>query len=79
LPTLQPDIITLDEYSRLDTGTTYSQAVAIIGASGIEASKVDISGGPITISYRWQNADGSNAIIIFQDDKLNTKAQYGLK
>jgi hypothetical protein len=74
-----PPTVTLDEYNRLQNSITYNEASSIIGEPGQEMSRVELPGTPSTIMYSWQNADGSNMNATFQDDKLVTKAQFGLK
>jgi hypothetical protein len=69
--------ITADEYARLYDGISYSQAVTIIGDPGEETSRTDMA-GYVTVAYSWKNYDGSNAILMFQNDKLVSKAQFGL-
>jgi hypothetical protein len=32
-----------------------------------------------TVMYQWVNSNGSNMNAMFQNDKLNQKAQFGLK
>jgi hypothetical protein len=73
--------ITLAEYSRLSDGISYSAAAAIVGTQGVETSRVAIPETPslLTIAYSWKNDDGSNAIVMFQGDKLISKSQVGLK
>jgi hypothetical protein len=64
---------------------SYSQVVFIIGEGGTESSSSTMEGVPgvmpsiTTKLYMWQNSDGSNMNAIFQNDKLTTKAQFGLK
>ena len=70
---------TMTNYNRINTGMTYSQVSTILGDSGKELSRVDIKGAPLTVSYQWQNTDGSNIIVMFQDDAVTTKAQALLK
>ena len=70
--------VTADEYRQLSTGTTYREAVAIIGFRGEELSRVDLA-GTTTIMYQWMNADGSNMNAMFQNDQLVQKAQFGLR
>ena len=69
--------ITAEEYARLYDGMSYSQAVAVIGEPGEETSRTDMA-GYVTVAYSWKNYDGSNAIVMFQNDKLVSKAQFGL-
>ena len=75
----KPPAVTLDEYNRVQNGMTYTEANNIIGEKGKEMSRTEIPGTPLTVMYGWQNSDGSNMNAMFQDDKLITKAQFGLK
>lgn len=72
--------ITLSEYNKLKKGMTYKQVVDIIGQSGkLESS---YSGYGVTYkSYSWEQKDVeySWAYIDFDNNKLVSKAQYGLK
>lgn len=69
---------TLSQYEQLEAGMSVSQAESILG-KGKEMSRVEMAGVPLTISYMWQNSDGSNMNAMFQDDKLISKAQALLK
>lgn len=57
---------------------SYYDVTDIIGYYGEELSSSNI-GDLETIMYEWVNADGSNMNAMFQNDKLVSKAQYGLK
>ncbi len=70
--------VTLDAYTRLRTGMTYTQCCAIIGFWGTEISRSDIA-GYVTVMYAWQNPDGSNMNAMFQNGQLVSKAQLGLR
>lgn len=78
-------VVTMDEYRQLKNGISYDEAVRIIGSAGEEMSSNTIDGVPgvmpsvTTIMYSWQNDDASNMNAMFQNDKLTTKAQFGLK
>ena len=74
-----PPTVTLDEYNRIQNGMTYGEANGIVGEKGKEMSRTEIPGAPLTVMYGWQNSDGSNMNAMFQNDKLVTKAQFGLK
>ena len=68
------------DYNQITTGMSYSQVKTVLGSNeGKELSRVDIKGAPLTVSYQWQNDDGSNIIVMFQDDAVTTKAQALLK
>ncbi|AUS08335.1 hypothetical protein C1X05_05485 [Laceyella sacchari] len=72
------DEVTMEEFKKIKNGMTYEEVVKIIGFEGTEMSSSEI-GGIKTIMYSWQNDDGSNMNAMFQNNKLNTKAQFGLK
>ena len=79
------NVVSKAEYNQIENGMSYSQVVSIIGDGGTESSSGTIEGVPgvmpsiTTKLYMWQNSDGSNMNAIFQNDKLTTKAQFGLK
>lgn len=85
MPSIGKQIVTFDEYKRIQNGMSYKEVVAIIGAEGEEMSRNKIDGVPgvmesvETVMYQWVNSNGSNMNAIFQNDKLNQKAQFGLK
>jgi len=78
-------VVTLEHYEQLQDGMSYAAAVAVIGSDGTETSRNHIQGSPgvmpslTTVSYAWQNSDGSNMLAIFQNDKLMQKSQFGLR
>lgn len=80
-----PPVVTMDEYTQIREGMTYSQVVSIIGASGEEVASNVIEGVPgvmptmRTTMYQWVNADGSNMNAMFQNGELIQKAQFGLR
>jgi hypothetical protein len=74
----EKDEVTMEEFKKIKNGMTYEEVVKIIGFEGTEMSSTEI-GGIKTIMYSWQNDDGSNMNAMFQNNKLNTKAQFGLK
>jgi hypothetical protein len=78
-PSAQSLGLTLSAYSQLETGISYERATEIIGISGTERAKTELEGLPTTVIYGWDNPDGSNILATFQDNKLTTKAQAGLK
>ena len=70
----------MSDYNKITTGMSYSQVKTILGSNeGKELSRVDIKGAPLTVGYQWQNTDGSNIIVMFQDNAVTTKAQALLK
>ena len=72
--------ITLAEFNNINTGMTYKEAVAVIGCEGTVTSQSEIAGIKITL-YTWKGSGdiGANANASFQNDKLVSKAQFGLK
>jgi hypothetical protein len=71
-------VVTMDKFNKIQSGMSYQQVVNIIGKQGEESSRVDVSGYN-TVLYMWQNGDGTNMNAMFQNDKLVSKAQFGLK
>lgn len=74
-------IIDLNDYYKITEGMSYSDVASILGSDGEEQSSGSISTGDdtiLTIYYRWKIGD---ALVdcMFQNDKLITKAQGGLK
>jgi hypothetical protein len=70
-------VVTMANYTQIVNGMSYQQVKDIVGTEGKEMSSSELAGF-ITISYSWQNSDGSNMLLIFQNDKLVTKSQFGL-
>lgn len=74
---IQGGKLTLAKFNQLQTGMTYDQAVAVIGEQGQEQSRTEMM-GISTVSVMWQNPTGANVICMFQQGRLNSKAQFGL-
>lgn len=71
--------ITLDTYNQIQTGMSYEEVKNIIGGDGILNSDTNIADISTKI-YTWYAEDGiSNASIIFQNDAVTTKSQFGLE
>ena len=88
VPSVGKQIVTFDEYLKIQNGMSYSQVVSIIGAAGEEVTRHKIEGVPgvmepvETVMYQWVNRSGSNMHnmhAVFQNDKLVQKAQVGLE
>jgi hypothetical protein len=71
-------IITKSKYDQIANGMTYQKVVDIIGNPGTEVSRTEIA-GMTAATYSWQNSNGSNMILLFQEDRLTSKAQFGLR
>src|SRR5262249_39773393 len=76
--------VTMSQYNRLSNGMSYLKVWDTLGSRGTETARIHADGvegvmEPIeTVSYSWVNSDGSNVMVVFQNDKLISKAQYGL-
>jgi hypothetical protein len=70
--------VTMANYNRIQTGMTYAQVCKILGKDGTERSRND-DARYHTVVYQWQGDDLANMNAIFQNDKLVSKAQFGLK
>ena len=70
--------ITKSMYDRIKNGMSYSQVVSIVGQKGKELSRSEME-GISTVIYMWQNDDGSNMNVMFQNGKVIQKAQFGLR
>jgi hypothetical protein len=72
--------VNMANYLKLQNGMTYQQAVSLLGREGEEMSSSDIA-GYTTIMYKWDGDSGigSNMNAMFQNGKLTTKAQFGLR
>lgn len=56
---------------------TIQQVFSLIG-EGEEIASSSFSDTEI-VSYQWMNSDGGNIIAMFENGKLTSKAQAGLK
>lgn len=85
MPSIGKQIVTFDEYKKIQNVMSYRQVIQIIGAEGEEMSRSKMDGVPgvmesvETVMFQWVNGNGSNMNAIFQNDKLIQKAQFGLK
>ena len=71
--------VNMANYSKIKTGMTYEEVVAILGKQGEEMTSNDIAGIK-NIMYKWDGDSGfgANMNAMFQDGKLVSKAQFGL-
>jgi hypothetical protein len=78
-------VITKAHFESIQEGMSYEDAVKIIGRAGEENASSTMPGvrgvmPSVQIKmYSWINPDGSNMNASFQNDRLTTKAQFGLK
>ena len=74
--------MTMSEFTQLKDGMSYEEATKIIGGPGEVMSESGAKGDDLhTVMYQYKGEGslGANANIMFQGNKLNTKAQMGLK
>lgn len=74
--------MTKAEFDQLKSGMTYEEATAIIGGPGEVMSESGSKGEDLhTVMYQYKGEGdfGANANLMFQGNKLNNKAQMGLK
>lgn len=67
----------LDKFMQVQMGMSYDQVKGILGDGQEQSSTGD--GEFKTISYTWQNSDGSNISIMLQGGKVSNKAQAFLQ
>lgn len=79
---VKPDrTVTLAEFNRIREGMSYKQVVDIIGFKGNVMSESTMM-GIRTVMYSWENDELfsiANMNAMFQNGKLVSKAQFGLK
>lgn len=69
--------VTLAQYNKINNGITYDQVKAILGEGELSSQgKIMDSTSEI---YSWINSDGSNMNVTFQNNKVESKAQFELK
>ena len=71
--------VTMEKFNLIKEGMTYSEVVEILGSEGEVSSSSDMAGYK-TVLYTWKGASAlSNMNAMFQNDKMISKAQFGLK
>lgn len=73
--------VTMANFQKLKTGMKYEEVVKILGKDGELMSENDI-GGTKTEMYQWDGDGGgfgANMNAMFQNGKLVSKSQFGLK
>lgn len=71
--------VTFAQFDQLQNGISYNQAVAVLGSPGTEISRVELA-GTLTVMYKWDGENlGGNMNAMFQNNRLISKAQIGLK
>jgi hypothetical protein len=72
------DYYTLSDYNQLESGMPLWRVKYILTRDGTEVARNELA-GIVTVAYSYKNENGSNMQLTFQDDKLVSKAQFGLK
>lgn len=80
---LANDCATKAAYDKVATGMSYTQVKAILGCEGEEISSSEMAGFK-TVMYAWVGGGlsgmaGANMNVMFQNNRLVSKAQIGLK
>jgi|GEM_PF-5154352 len=71
--------ITMAEYSSISIGMTLDEVAYIVGSRGEQLSTSSIAGHSAEMRmWDGEGGIGANAIILFSDGKVSTKAQTGL-
>lgn len=70
--------VSMKAFLTLRDGMSYDEVREIVGVSGMARSGYVRDGAHYTM-YSWENEDGSNMNVIFRDEQLLSKAQFGLK
>lgn len=74
--------MTMAEFNQLKDGMSYEEATSIIGGPGevtVESGKKGEALHTVIYQYKGEGDLGANANVTFQGNKLNMKAQMGLK
>ena len=70
--------IKLSQFYKIQAEMTYEDVVKVFGGQGTLMSESNIAGYN-TVVYMWQNSDGGNAMLTFQNGRLYSKSQFGLR
>ncbi|NEQ25369.1 MAG: hypothetical protein F6K28_41145 [Microcoleus sp. SIO2G3] len=70
--------VSLTEFEQVRPGLSATQVNSLLGRSGQEVSRIELTDAPVTALYTWQNPDGSSVNITFQNGVVITKTQSGL-
>lgn len=65
------------KFKQIEEGMTYKQVVKIVGSKGVQQSTSSY-GGITASAYMWQSDDWGTAVVMFENKKVVSKAQYGV-
>lgn len=66
-----------ENFKKLKNGMKYKEAVEILGGEGNLLSESEVAGYKTEV-YQWKNGMTAGISLVFQNDKLLSKSQYGL-
>ena len=74
------EYLTYENYMKIQTGMTYQQVVSALNNHQGELNSSSGYGGYTLEYYTWSNKTGTRCIVVgFENGKMCTKTQYGLK
>lgn len=65
------------KFKQIKEGMTYKQVVKLIGSEGEEQSTSSY-GGITASTYAWESDNWGTAVVMFENKKVVSKAQYGV-
>ena len=71
--------VTLSNYTRLKKGMSYAEVVKILGKEGTNTGAKHSLPGTRAVQYLWNGEDGGSMTALFENSRLISKAQSGLK
>lgn len=77
----KPEGVTMAQFTQLENGMSYEEVVAVIGEGEIMSETGEKGDQFYTVMYSWEGSGdlGANMTAMFQGNKLQSKAQMGLK
>ncbi|HKX26418.1 MAG TPA: DUF3862 domain-containing protein [Blastocatellia bacterium] len=69
--------VTLQDFEKLQTGMSYQEVTEILGSPSKEIRRSETT-AYTTVTYLWGGDQAGSVKVVFQDDKLIEKSQYGL-
>lgn len=74
------DGISKAEFEQIQNGMTYDEVKGIIGSEGELQSESEVAGyKTVMYMFKGEKGLGSNATMMFQNNELTSKSQFGLK
>lgn len=74
------DGITKAEFEQVQNGMSYDEVKGIIGSEGELQSESEVAGyKTVMYMFKGESGIGANATMMFQNNELTSKSQFGLK